>query len=102
MNSKNGSKVGVKPAAIMSREGLGHFVEITGSGRQLVKTVRRSLYMTVAGSVLGLLIVFFRSGTLGLRLGFGWKHHIFHGVVGGGGGFIIGCNDGQIIADTPY
>jgi hypothetical protein len=59
MNSKNGSKVGVKPAAIMSREGLGHFVEITGSGRQLVKTVRRSLYMTVAGSVLGLLIVFF-------------------------------------------
>jgi hypothetical protein len=43
----------------MGREGLGHFVEIALAGRRLVKTVKRSLVLTAAGSVSGLLLVFF-------------------------------------------
>jgi hypothetical protein len=53
------SDTGTKPSALMSREGLNHFVELAAGGRRLIRAVKRSLYLTVAGSILGLLIVFF-------------------------------------------
>ena len=46
------------PAALLSRDGLWHYLETARSGRRLVRTVRRALYMTAIGSVLGVLIGF--------------------------------------------
>lgn len=48
----------VQPAALLSREGLWHYLETARSGRRLVRTVRRALVMTAIGSVLGVLIGF--------------------------------------------
>ena len=53
------SDTGTKPSALMSREGLNHFVELAACGRRLIRAVKRSLFLTVIGSILGLLIVFF-------------------------------------------
>jgi hypothetical protein len=58
-SDSEGGASSLKPAAVMSREGLGHFVELTQSGRRFVKTVKRSMLLTIAGCVLGLLIVFY-------------------------------------------
>ncbi len=47
-----------QPAALLSREGLWHYSEAARCGRRLVRTVRRALAMTAAGSVLGVLVAF--------------------------------------------
>lgn len=49
----------IKPSAIMSRDGLGQFVEIVRSGRQLMSTVRKTVVLSIVGAVLGLLLMFF-------------------------------------------
>ncbi len=46
------------PTALMTREGLGHYVEIARSGRRLVRAVRRGLRFTVLGSLVGMLLIF--------------------------------------------
>lgn len=49
----------IRPTAIMSREGLSHFVEITRRGRDLVKKVRIGTAMTAVSAIAGLMIMFF-------------------------------------------
>ncbi|NLL39639.1 MAG: hypothetical protein GX254_08665 [Clostridiales bacterium] len=49
----------IKPSAIMSRNGLGQFVEIVRSGRQLMSTVRKTVVLSVVGAIVGLLLMFF-------------------------------------------
>jgi hypothetical protein len=53
------SDTGTKPSALMSRDGLNHFVELAACGRRLIRAVKSLLALTVTGSILGLLIVFF-------------------------------------------
>ncbi|MBR6311438.1 MAG: hypothetical protein IKR51_00500 [Oscillospiraceae bacterium] len=48
----------LKPSAVMSREGLAHFVEIARRGRDLVRKVRLGNLITAAGAIIGLLIMF--------------------------------------------
>ena len=48
----------LKPSAVMSREGLAHFVEIARRGRDLVRKVRLGNLITGAGAIIGLLIMF--------------------------------------------
>ncbi len=60
---------GIKPAAIMSREGLGHFVELVWGGRQLKSLTTVSTAISVLGSVIGLLIMFFLCWTGAFRSG---------------------------------
>ena len=48
----------LKPSAVMSREGLAHFVEIARRGRDLVRKVRLGDLITAAGAIIGLLIMF--------------------------------------------
>ena len=45
------------PAAIMTREGLGHYLELLRSGRRMIKAARRLLAMTLAGSLLAIAII---------------------------------------------
>jgi hypothetical protein len=45
------------PAAIMTREGINHYLEVIRCGRRLVKAVRRSTAMTIIGSVLAIGII---------------------------------------------
>ena len=47
-----------QPSALLSREGLWHYSETARGGRRLWRTVRRALFMTVLGAVLGVVIVF--------------------------------------------
>ena len=49
---------GIPPAALLSREGIWHYLEAAHSGRRLVRTVRRALGMTILGSILGVLVCF--------------------------------------------
>ncbi len=60
---------GIKPAAIMSREGLGHFVELVWGGRQLKSLTTVSTAISVLGSVIGLRIMFFLCWTGAFRSG---------------------------------
>ena len=48
----------LKPSAVMSREGLAHFVEIARRGRDLVRKVRLGNLITAVGAIIGLLIMF--------------------------------------------
>lgn len=48
----------LKPCALMSREGLSHFVEIANRGSDLVRKVRLGSLITAAGAIIGLLIMF--------------------------------------------
>jgi hypothetical protein len=57
--SADSDERGIKPSAIMSREGLGHFVELVRGGRQLKAMTAISVMISVFGAVLGLLIMFF-------------------------------------------
>ncbi len=45
------------PAAIMTREGLGHYLELIRSGRRMIRAVRRLLAMTLTGSLLAMAII---------------------------------------------
>ena len=45
------------PAAIMTREGLGHYLELVRSGRRMIKAARRLLAMTLVGSLLAIAII---------------------------------------------
>ena len=45
------------PAAIMTREGLGHYLELVRSGRRMIKAVRRLQAMTLIGSLLAMAII---------------------------------------------
>ena len=44
-------------AAIMTREGLGHYLEVVRSGRRMIRAVRRSVAMTLIGSFVAMAIV---------------------------------------------
>ncbi len=48
----------LKPCAVMSREGLSHFVEIASRGRDLVRKVRLGDLISAAGAIIGLIIMF--------------------------------------------
>lgn len=45
------------PAALMSREGLGHFTALYKGGERLIKAVKRGFAMSAAGAAFGLLTV---------------------------------------------
>lgn len=45
------------PAAIMTREGINHYLEVIRCGRRMVKSVRRSTAMTLIGSALAIGII---------------------------------------------
>ena len=45
------------PAAIMTREGLSHYVEVVRAGRRLIRAVRRSTAMTLIGTFVSMLIL---------------------------------------------
>lgn len=45
------------PAAIMTREGLGHYLELIRSGRRMIRAVRRLLAMTLTGSLLAMAVI---------------------------------------------
>ena len=45
------------PAAIMTREGLSHYLEVIRCGRRMIKAVRRSAAMTLIGSALAVGII---------------------------------------------
>lgn len=48
----------LKPSAVMSREGLSHFVEIAKRGRDLVKKVKLGNLISAGGGIIGLIIMF--------------------------------------------
>ncbi len=45
------------PAAVMTREGVNHYLEVIRCGRRMIKAVRRSIAMTLIGSVLAMGII---------------------------------------------
>ena len=45
------------PAAIMTREGLGHYLEVVRSGRRMIRAVRRSVALTLVGSFAAMAII---------------------------------------------
>ena len=67
--SANSENQAIKPAAIMSREGLGHFVELVRGGRQIKSLTTVSVAISILGSVLGLLIMFFLCWNSAFRSG---------------------------------
>ena len=65
--SENSAEPAQEPSAIMSREGIGHYVETVRCGRRLCRSARISLGLTIAGTVLGmlLLLLIFMQGAFG-------------------------------------
>jgi len=55
--SADSGDTGIKPSALMSREGLGHFVEIASRSRILVSKVRLGTLISAVGSIVGLLVL---------------------------------------------
>jgi hypothetical protein len=55
--SENNPEPAEEPAAIMGREGIGHYVESVRCGRRLCRSARVALGMTVAGTGLGVLLL---------------------------------------------
>ena len=45
------------PAAVMTREGLGHYLEVVRSGRRMIRAVRRLLTMTLLGSLIAVILI---------------------------------------------
>ena len=56
---------GSKVAAVVCRDGLGPLSNLANTGRSMYVAVRTSLYATVAGAVLGVLVAFLRMLTAG-------------------------------------
>ena len=50
------------PAAIMTREGLNHYLEVIRCGRRMIKAVKRSAAMTLIGSLLAMGIIALAAG----------------------------------------
>lgn len=50
---------GQPAAAVMTREGIGHYINIVRTARKLARSVRRSLFMLVLGTAGGLTLMFF-------------------------------------------
>ena len=55
--SENSAEPAEEPSAVMSREGIGHYVETVRCGRRLCRAARVALGLSIAGTCLGMLLL---------------------------------------------